>query len=331
MFLGPGYSSTFTLCTFQGNRDLVDGASHNVLVSGDLTYGDASTPVSVSFYACTFLDLLSDSNHGVRGVRGDPFTFYDNAPPFAPPPAPPPPLPPAPPPSIPLPPAPPGAAYVTSFSDLKTILHNQASGPSMIYVTNDIYYPTDGSVPVDGVILKYAVRIVGACSSTSLVVSGTVSAGTCMLDAKEVDRHFYVKTSSTAEVVFEKLALVNGKKTRTGSYYPATINYFDGGAVHADETGATRFEDVIFKDNTAEDGGAVGADKSGKATFTSCRFIGNNAGNNASQVRSSPISPSISFCLDSPLDLSRAIHHRLSVCVSDERRTAVRYMRAFCL
>ena len=280
MFLGPGSSSTFTLCTFQGNRDLVDGASHNVLVSGDLTYGDASTPVSVSFYACTFLDLLSDSNHGVRGVRGDPFTFYDNAPPFAPPPAPPPPLPPAPPPSIPLPPAPPGAAYVTSFSDLKTILHNQASGPSMIYVTNDIYYPTDGSVPVDGVILKYAVRIVGACSSTSLVVSGTVAAGTCMLDAKEVDRHFQVKTAkgSTAEVVFEKLALVNGKKTGSEDY---------GGAVQANQTGATRFEDVIFKDNTVPvSGGAVDASESGKATFTSCRFIGNKATN---WVRSFPV------------------------------------------
>ena len=281
MYLNVVSSSTFTLCTFKGNRAMNgESKGHNVLVSGLSFYFSSSA----SFYACTFLDLLSDANHG---VRGDPFTFYDNAPPFAPPPAPPPPLPPAPPPSIPLPPAPPGAAYVTSFSDLKTILHNQASGPSMIYVTNDIYYPTDGSVPVDGIILKYAVRIVGACSSTSLVVSGTVSAGTCMLDAKEVDRHFNVKTPSTAEVVFEKLALVNGKKTRTGSYYPASINYFDGGAVQAYETGATRFEDVIFKDNTAEDGGAVGADESGKATFTSCRFIGNNA----SQVRSSPISP----------------------------------------
>ena len=184
---------------------------------------------------------------------------------------------------------------VATFAQFKEAVHDKTSGPSTLRLTNDIVYPTDGSVPEDGIILKYAVRIVGACSSTSLVVSGTVAAGTCMLDAKEVDRHFDVRTAkgSTAEVVFEKLALVNGK--RTG-------NSDDGGAVYAYETGATRFEDVIFKDNTVPgDGGAVYAKYSGKATFSSCRFLGNKA-----RVRSSPLPPSISFCLDSPLDLSRA-------------------------
>ena len=163
---------------------------------------------------------------------------------------------------------------VATFAQLKAAVHDKTSGPSTLRITNDIYYPTDGSVPDGGIILKYAVRIVGACSSTSLVVSGTVSAGTCMLDAKETDRHFNVKTAegSTAEVVFEKLALVNGKKT-SGS----------GGAVDAYYTGATRFEDVIFKDNTVpSEGGAVYAGGSGKATFTSCRFHGNKA-----KVRSS--------------------------------------------
>ncbi|XRB04552.1 TNFR-Cys domain-containing protein [Pycnococcus provasolii] len=389
--------STFTLCTFQGNRALV-GASggHNVYVWGQ-SYG----PSSASFYACTFLDLLTDSNHGVRkSTDYSSFTFYDNAPPLPPGMVLPPPpcwpsnptemcgaealtpplaaciggvaneaccgalkdnigadsdksssrcfcydaivegaktslagynpaadlgtiidtcnkdfganvpyaggtsssstcecaapasaLPPAPRLPPPLAPAPPGAAYVTSFSDLKTILHNQASGPSMIYVTQDIYYPTDGSVPSEGIRLKYAVRIVGACSSTSLVISGTVSAGTCMLDAKEVDRHFVVKTAkrSTAEVVFERLALVNGKKTG---------NLDDGGAVNAYATGATtRFEDVIFKDNTAPDeGGAVYADESGKATFTSCRFIGNKAYNAGGAVYLS-VGSSLTFTL----------------------------------
>ncbi|XRB16989.1 hypothetical protein RI054_14g68340 [Pseudoscourfieldia marina] len=163
---------------------------------------------------------------------------------------------------------------IATFAQLKEAVHDKWSGPSTLRLTNDIDFPTDGSVPSGGIILKYAVRIVGACSSTSLVVSGTVSAGTCMLDAKEVDRHFYVKTSvqfSTAEVVFEKLALVNGKKTGSG---------VDGGAVYAYETGATRFEEVIFKDNTApndDNGGAVSASGSGKATFTSCRFLGNKA------------------------------------------------------
>ena len=172
---------------------------------------------------------------------------------------------------------------VATFAQFKEAVHDKTSGPSTLRLTNDIVYPTDGSVPEDGIILKYAVRIVGACSSTSLVVSGTVSAGTCMLDAKEVDRHFQVKTAkgSTAEVVFEKLALVNGK--RTG-------NSDDGGAVYAYETGATRFEDVIFKDNTVPgDGGAVSATYSGKATFTSCRFLGNKA----TSVRSSPLHPPI--------------------------------------
>ena len=170
---------------------------------------------------------------------------------------------------------------VATFAQFKDALHDKTSGPSTLRLTNDIVYPTDGSVPEDGIVLKYAVRIVGACSSTSLVVSGTVAAGTCMLDAKEVDRHFDVKTAkgSTAEVVFEKLALVNGKQ--------AGLN--DGGAVLADYTGATRFEDVIFKDNTVPDaGGAVYADGSGKATFTSCRFLGNKA-----QVRPSPLHPPI--------------------------------------
>ena len=248
-----GASSTITLCTFQGNRVLAgEWAGHNVRVGGT-----SSNPSSASFYACTFLDLLSDANHGVRkGDSDSSFTFYDDAPSL---------------PSLPPPPSS-GAVYVTSFSDLKTILHNRASGPSMIYVTQDIYYPTDGSVPFGGIILKYAVRIVGACSSTSLVVSGTVAAGTCMLDAKEVDRHFDVKTAegSTSEVVFEKLALVNGKPTRYGDE--------NGGAVSAYETGATRFEEVIFKDNTVPgSGGAVEVWDSGKATFTSCRFLGNKA------------------------------------------------------
>ena len=167
-------------------------------------------------------------------------------------------------------------ADVTTFAQLKAAVHDKTSGPSTLRVTNDIVYPTDGSVPSDGIILKYAVRIVGACSSTSLVVSGTVAAGTCMLDAKEVDRHFNVKTAqySTAEVVFENLALVNGKKTG-GIYYR-------GGAVLAYETGATRFEDVIFMNNVVPNrGGAVYAYESGKATFTSCRFLGDvtNLGN----------------------------------------------------
>ena len=189
---------------------------------------------------------------------------------------------------------------IATFAQLKEAVHDKTSGPSTLRLTNDIVYPTDGSVPSGGIILKYAVRIVGACSSTSLVVSGTVAAGTCMLDAKEVDRHFNVKTAkgSTAEVVFERLALVNGKKTG---------NLDDGGAVLALRTGATtRFTDVIFKDNTVgKDGGAVYASDSGKATFSSCRFLGNMA-TGPNSVRSSPISPSISFCLDSPLDLSRA-------------------------
>ena len=63
MSLERGSSSTFTLCTFQGNRALSgESEGHNVWVSGSSTYG----PSSASFYACTFLDLLSDSNHGVR-------------------------------------------------------------------------------------------------------------------------------------------------------------------------------------------------------------------------------------------------------------------------
>mmetsp|Transcript_12066 Transcript_12066/g.31918 ORF Transcript_12066/g.31918 Transcript_12066/m.31918 type:complete len:850 (-) Transcript_12066:153-2702(-) len=90
-----GSSSTFTLCTFQGNRAL-DGESegHNVNV-----YGCSSTPSSASFYACTFLDYIDDSNHGVRKFTNpeyapySSFTFYDNAPPLPPsPPSPPPPV-----------------------------------------------------------------------------------------------------------------------------------------------------------------------------------------------------------------------------------------------
>ncbi|XRB00820.1 hypothetical protein NFJ02_10g01680 [Pycnococcus provasolii] len=171
---------------------------------------------------------------------------------------------------------------VATFAQLKAAVHDKTSGPSTLRITNDIYYPTDGSVPQYGIILKYAVRIVGACSSTSLVVSGTVSAGTCMLDAKEVDRHFDVITTqySTAEVVFEKLALVNGKTPGSG------------GAVLAFETGATRFEDVLFRDNTVKrKGGAVYAYDSGKATFSSCRFLRNKAKGGNYQVRSSLLSP----------------------------------------
>ena len=197
---------------------------------------------------------------------------------------------------------------VATFAQLKEAADehcfpsSKTSGPSILRITNDIYFPTDGSVPSHGIVLTWcAVRIVGACSSTSLAVSGTVAAGTCMLDAKEVGRHFYVDTPSTAEVVFEKLALVNGKKTGSGDDY--------GGAVYAYETGATRFKDVIFKDNTApDDGGAVHAHTSGKVTFTSCRFLGNKAKGGIEQVRSFAIPPSVSsFCLDSPLDLSRAL------------------------
>ena len=189
---------------------------------------------------------------------------------------------------------------VATFAQLKEAVHDKTSGPSTLRITDDIYFPTDGYVPSGGIILKYPLRIVGACSSTSLVISGTMATGTCMLDAKEVDRHFNVKTAqySTAEVVFENLALVNGKKTG-GIYYR-------GGAVLAYETGATRFEDVIFMNNVVPNrGGAVYAYESGKATFTSCRFLGNKVKGGNYQVRSSPIPPPISFCLDSPLDLSR--------------------------
>eukprot|EP00237_Pycnococcus_provasolii_P012036 CAMPEP_0205962774 /NCGR_PEP_ID=MMETSP1459-20131121/70768_1 /ASSEMBLY_ACC=CAM_ASM_001120 /TAXON_ID=41880 /ORGANISM="Pycnococcus provasolii, Strain RCC931" /LENGTH=607 /DNA_ID=CAMNT_0053335559 /DNA_START=81 /DNA_END=1903 /DNA_ORIENTATION=- len=123
-----GSSSTFTLCTFQGNRAL-DGESegHNVNV-----YGCSSTPSSASFYACTFLDYIDDSNHGVRKFTNpeyapySSFTFYDNAPPFAPPqPPPPPPSPPPPPP--PPPPSPPPAAVSTTLA-AKSILNAIAEG-----------------------------------------------------------------------------------------------------------------------------------------------------------------------------------------------------------
>ncbi|XRB10174.1 EF-hand domain-containing protein [Pycnococcus provasolii] len=160
---------------------------------------------------------------------------------------------------------------VATFAQLKEAVHDKTSGPSTLRITDDIYFPTDGSVPSGGIILKYPLRIVGACSSTSLVISGTVATGTCMLDAKEVDRHFQVNTAqhSTSEVIFEKLALVNGKKRGSSD---------SGGAVRACGTGATRFENVIFKDNTVPgSGGAVFAHWSGKATFTSCRFLGNKA------------------------------------------------------
>ena len=149
-----------------------------------------------------------------------------------------------------------------------------------------------------------------------------------MLDAKETNRHFQVKTakgSTSEEVVFEKLALVNGKQAET--------TWDRGGAVLLPyETGATRFENVIFKDNTVPDaGGALYATRSGKATFSSCRFIGNKAKGGNAQVRSSPIPPSISFCLNSPLDLSRA--PSITVCqfviwTSDSLRFGI---RAFCL
>ncbi|XRB10018.1 papilin [Pycnococcus provasolii] len=164
---------------------------------------------------------------------------------------------------------------VATFDQLVDAIHDKNSGPSTLRITNHIVWPTDGSVPQYGIKLRYPVRIVGACSSTSsLVASGTVAAGTCVLDAKEMGRHFYVTTTqySTAEVVFEKLALVNGK------HNPSSGWTSHGGAVLAEYAGATRFEDVIFKDNTVRDeGGAVYATRSGKATFTSCRFLGNKA------------------------------------------------------
>ena len=86
MYLFYRSSSTFTLCTFQGNRALWgESEGHNVYVRGD-----SDDPTSASFYACTFLDLLSDSNHGVRKITNPDhasnasFTFYDNAPPLPP-------------------------------------------------------------------------------------------------------------------------------------------------------------------------------------------------------------------------------------------------------
>ncbi|XRB00822.1 KH_dom_type_1 domain-containing protein [Pycnococcus provasolii] len=50
--------------------------------------GSSSSSSSASFYACTFLDLLSDPDHGVTKYTGygsdSSFTFYDNAPPLPP-------------------------------------------------------------------------------------------------------------------------------------------------------------------------------------------------------------------------------------------------------
>ena len=278
--LSSGSSSTFTSCMFQGNvAGSGLGNGHNVWVGGDAMSGSSSA----LFFASTFVDYLSDPNKGVRKTDDAYSSFAINdqlasPPPPPPPPPSPPPLPPPPPPSPPPSPSPPpfapGTATACTFAELKAILHDQASGPSTVYVTCDIDFPTDGSVPSGGIILKYPVRIVGACSSTSLVVSGTVTAGTCKLDAKEVDRHFDVKTTqySTAEVVFEKLALVNGSHPNNGA--PNGM----GGAVLASYTGATRFEEVIFMNNTATNvGGAVKASFSGKMTFSSCRFLGNEA------------------------------------------------------
>ena len=140
---------------------------------------------------------------------------------------------------------------VATFAELVDAIHDKYSGPSTLRFTNDIVYPTDTSGLgsgsgsgrfMPGINLKYPVRIVGACSSTSLVVSGTVAAGTCMLDAKETGRHFNV---NTAGVVFEKLALVNG-----GLPQGSVKSYLTGSAVQAEFiNGAIRFENVIFKDN----------------------------------------------------------------------------------
>lgn len=88
-----------------------------------------------------------------------------------------------------------------------------------------------------------------------------------------------------------------------------------GGTVYALGTGATRFQNVIFKDNTGDYGGAVYARSSGKMTFSSCRFLGNKA----TYVRSSHIPPphqSHSALIS--LDLSRPLHRRLSVRDSDD-------------
>ncbi|XRB09444.1 hypothetical protein NFJ02_40g106060 [Pycnococcus provasolii] len=251
--------TTFTQCTFEGNYvmspasgELIPDNGHNVYVWG--------LSSSALFFACNFVDYLSDPNKGVRKCDSQAcgasyFAIYDN---LASPP----------PPGMPIPA---GAATASTFAELKTLLHQQATGASIVYMINDIVFPADGTVPAGGMQITRPVRIVGVCSSTSLMISGTVSAGTCKLDARQLDRHFQVSTTpgSTAEVVFEKLALVNGKKTGITD---------DGGAVYAYQTGATRFEDVIFLNNTVlENGGAVSASSSSKATFSSCRFLGNKA------------------------------------------------------
>ena len=228
--------TTFTQCTFEGNNvsngsgELVPDMGHNVYASGFS---------SALFFACTFVDYLSDPNKGVRKCDSQAcggasyFAIYDN---LASPP----------PPGMPIPA---GAATASTFAELKTLLHQQATGSSVVYMINDIVLPYDGTVPAGGIQITRPVRIVGACSSTSLMVSGTVAAGTCKLDARQMNRHFEVLTTtegSTADdVVFENLALVNGRKTGNSEY---------GGSVFRDsyQSNATiRFEGVIFMNNTA--------------------------------------------------------------------------------
>ena len=92
-------SSTFISCVFQGNNAL-RGASygHNVYVNGDIMAQIWSA--SALFFACTFVDYLSDPNKGVsKGHDFVSFTISDQpASPPPPPLPPPPPSPPSPPP-----------------------------------------------------------------------------------------------------------------------------------------------------------------------------------------------------------------------------------------
>ncbi|XRB09598.1 Por_Secre_tail domain-containing protein [Pycnococcus provasolii] len=265
--------TTFTQCTFEGNNvsngsgELVPDMGHNVYVQGNAISGISA---SALFFACTFVDYLSDPNKGVsKTATYASFSIYDN---LASPP----------PPGMPIPA---GAATASTFAELKTLLHQQATGSSVVYMINDIVLPYDGTVPAGGIQITRPVRIVGACSSTSLMVSGTVAAGTCKLDARQMNRHFEVlmttEGSTADDVVFENLALVNGRKTGNFDYGGSVFRSYQSNAT-------IRFEGVIFLNNTARSyygGGAVyisppvygSASWFSKVTFSSCRFLGNKA------------------------------------------------------
>ena len=152
---------------------------------------------------------------------------------------------------------------VEKFVELADLLHNRERGCPTILISNDISWP--GQIHEDliaGIRITREVRVKGGC----------VSRGACLIDAKDIARHFRIRTDRSETVTFEMLELRKGLHKNDEEEQGGGSIFVESGS------GMVNFESLHFVENRGiQSGGAVYVrEGAAPATFSNCTFRWNS-------------------------------------------------------